>query len=308
MTAFTDAEVFSALDYYSATDVDEILSVQSLLFINPVVIRAQIMKKLGKGGMPRLSRIATLISVIGPNSDASAERLINRNPDQTGEDKVKGAMKLIAELSTLIRAVSEAGATIRGTQFQAAFPDLIYKSRVFLIKTKNWMPQRFVDPTVFPLKLQFPGAGALIPESMHDGYIKFMTSFSKTISRGLQEVNLTIVNQSLAWKIKGIDITDETANFDDSSKRAAPMDPNDIETVDPKTGRGGSGQFKTGGSATTGNYAGAYNVGATSNTAGPIPTAPPAPNTGGSAASGSGKGGKKSWSKAFASGGFKPVS
>jgi hypothetical protein len=255
MSEFSDQELYAALDYWQSADVDEILATQSLLFINPVGIRAEILKRVKKGGLPALSRAATLIAIMGPNPDATDQRIVVRNPDENKRGEVERARALVSELSAYLVEFSGDKNPVRGTQFQAAFPDLIFKARKFLMNTKNWSPQRFVGPDVYPLALQFPGSGALIPENMHDGYITFMTAFSETISRGLQPVNMTIVHQSLSWKIGGIDIHQDNS-YDDKTKTTVPDEAKQKTKVNVRTGRLGSGQMKTGGSSTWGHYEG----------------------------------------------------
>jgi hypothetical protein len=196
----TDHKDFKNFLFFEPNDIEDILKIQGNLFVSPATIRQEIIS--GTTNLADLSRIATLITLFGVNPNKSRGRILRT---QANIDIKSKAIKLLDELVVRLSNL-KANSIVRGTQFQAAFPDLILASRQFLI-SKNWVPQRFVEEDVLPLEFQFGGSGPIIPDALFQGYRDFCEEFTEKISQGKSTVNKEIMEQSLRWRLKQVSRT-----------------------------------------------------------------------------------------------------
>jgi len=205
MSGIIYAEVKSEIK----TEVKEYNEISSALIVDPKAIRETL---LGKEPADVLTRIAEHIVFIGPRPDRVTAKLNTRVAIKT--ETLNKINQRIQDLSSFIKKHS-----IRATQFQAAFPDLILKIRDNVNKNKGVL-QRFVPDSILPLLYQFPGSGPVVPDEFRgeDHYGAFNIALTKALSQNQQDVNWTIVNKSLEWSIVVVDDDDEKEKLERKSK------------------------------------------------------------------------------------------
>lgn len=188
--------------FYSPTDLDEIIKAQGSIFANPINIRSRLLTSYATDEAKKIiSRICTLIVILGPNPDRAYVRIRQRLAVSGSKDTK--ALDYVLELNKLLRDAQNKVAGLRGTQVQAALPDLIYQSRKFLMDKGLWTPQAFIKSDLLPVEYQFPGAAPIIPQEHLDAYPEFAEAFSMAISQNKRHANEQIVKQSMAWRIVG---------------------------------------------------------------------------------------------------------
>jgi hypothetical protein len=135
----------------SVIDAKDYTDIYSALIVDPKAIRENISKK---EHTDVLARIAADIVEIGPRPDRVQAKL---------QSRISVKPEIAQKITTAINEVTGfiKRYNIRATQFQAAFPDLILKCRVKLIKA-NAVLQRFVPDEVLPLVFQFPCSGHVL--------------------------------------------------------------------------------------------------------------------------------------------------
>lgn len=185
-----------------AIDVQEIINISSALVVDPKAIRTRLLDEFD---VATLSEIAASVVTIGPRPDRVRAKL-NRVSNVSNDIK-----KLILSHAQRLDKFQKDN-SIRITQFQAAFPDLIYAYRLE-IKGKGGPLQRFVDDSVLPIEYQFPGSGPILPKKYRteSHYFKFQERLSFVLSQGQLEMNRNIVQASIEWYITDDSQTGETS-------------------------------------------------------------------------------------------------
>jgi len=189
--------VFQDVKIEIKMDIKDYTDIYSALVVDPKAIRDNLLKK---ETADTLGRIAAMIVEIGPRPDKIASKILSRSiVKKEIADKINIRVQ---DINTFIKKHN-----IRATQFQAAFPDLILRCRVNLMKN-NAPLQRFVPDDVLPLIFQFPGSGPVLPLDLKNSehYGNFNIALTKALSQNTQEVNWSIVNKTLEWSIDVSDI------------------------------------------------------------------------------------------------------
>jgi len=178
-------------------DIKDYTDIYSALVVDPRAIRDNLLKKETPDA---LGKIASMIVEIGPRPDKIAIKIMSRT--QVKKEVAEKINLRIQEINTFIKKHN-----IRATQFQAAFPDLILRCRVNLMKN-NAPLQRFVPDEILPIIFQFPGSGPVLPNEFRnsDHYGVFNVALTKALSQNTQEVNWSIINKTLEWSIDVSDI------------------------------------------------------------------------------------------------------
>lgn len=171
--------------------LEEFNEIQSNLQIDPRSLRLKV-----KEDAKVLYAIAEAIVVTGPKPDKTLNRLNKR----VGV-KESSAEKIRVKARTILAFVAKYA--IKGTQFQAAFPDYIWKVRRDYLDI-NAPLQRFCGDTVLPIEFQFPGSGPILPLEYRkmEHYGVFVEALTKALSQGKQETNWLIANKSIEWVVK----------------------------------------------------------------------------------------------------------
>jgi len=190
MASFTFIENDYQFDYDANKDLVQALA------IDPRSIRVALLKTHATN-MTTLKAAVTAIAVVGPRAD----RVLVKEDKITDTDKRRNIISLANRIVDF-----ENDNSVRGTQVQAAFPDLILSTRRKLIKAGAQL-QVFVDESVIPLEYQFPGSGPVIPQKFIDdgSYAEFMEKLSRTLSKGTKGAREDIVKASVSWRLTGSD-------------------------------------------------------------------------------------------------------
>jgi len=180
-------------------NIKDYTDVSSALVVDPKAIREKILSLENKN---IISDIGECIVIVGPRPDRVLAKLATRvNVSIETTNKIKDRVQRI---ENLIKKYS-----IRGTQFQAAFPDIIFKARESVIK-QNGLLQRFCSDDILPIIFQFPGSGPILPDSYRnqEHYGQFNIELTKALSQGKLSVNWSIIEKSLEWKINLPEVDD----------------------------------------------------------------------------------------------------
>lgn len=184
---------YKAIVYEGDVDAEEFIEIQNALVVDPKVIRETIQRSVE---VSELKSIADSIVFVGPRYDKLRTKLEKRT-SLTASTKQK-ILKRASQIEDFCNKHS-----VRGTQVQAAFPDLILSSRRKLL-AKGVKLQRFVPDSVLPLEYQFPGVGPVLEEKYktEDHYIQFTKDLTRILSQGRFSWNEAIVRNSLLWTIE----------------------------------------------------------------------------------------------------------
>jgi hypothetical protein len=198
----TVSNVFDAVSVDVKIDSRDYTDVTAALTVDPKVIREKLLLSEDK---KIIADICECIVVVGPRPDRVLAKLSTRaQVSLEVQNKIK-------ERTTKIDVFCKKH-NIRGTQFQAAFPDIIFKNRDKLIKDDVKL-QRFVADDILPVVFQFPGSGPILPDSYRntEHYGQFNVELTKALSQGRLSVNWSIIQKSLEWKINvdGVDDYDD---------------------------------------------------------------------------------------------------
>jgi len=186
------SQSFNSISVEIKVNIKDYNDVTSALIVDPKIIREKLIQSESKS---ILADIAECIVVIGPRPDRIIAKLTTRvNATVDVLNKIRDRVQ---KIETFIKKH-----LIRGTQFQAAFPDLIFKARESILK-QNGSLQRFVSDEVLPIIFQFPGSGPILPDGYRnqDHYGQFNIELTKALSQGRLNVNWSIIERSLEWKI-----------------------------------------------------------------------------------------------------------
>jgi len=216
---------------YDAVAVDikidsrDYTDVTSALVVDPRIIREKILQNEDK---KIIADISECIVIVGPRPDRVLAKLSTRvnvsidlqNRIREKTNKIDGFCKKH---------------NIRGTQFQAAFPDVIFKVRDKLLKDDVKL-QRFVSDEILPIVFQFPGSGPVIPDNYRntEHYGQFNIELTKALSQGRLSVNWSIIQRSLEWKI----IVNGLEEYDEGLTTPAPTHTTSSSTPQAKTKKG----------------------------------------------------------------------
>jgi len=204
-------------------DSRDYTDISSALIVDPRAIRERLLSVEDK---KIISDIAECVISVGPRPDRVLAKLATRT--LVPIDIANKIRTRTEKIDTFCKKHS-----IRGTQFQAAFPDLIFKGREKLIKD-NVKLQRFCPDEILPLIFQFPGSGPIIPDiyRSEDNYGQFNVELTKALSQGKLNVNWTIINKSLEWRVnvEGIEKYDPSIETE-----PIPYTPSSTKTKEKKT-------------------------------------------------------------------------
>jgi len=182
--------------FYVQEGFKAIADAAQTIAIDPKRLREKILNDVGdaRKSILQLSRMAFIIAAIGPNPDRNQERIDNMSD---GDEK----STVTQANSDLWRLLTKFA--IRGTQFQAAFPDLVAAAMYHMESTWGIALREVIPKEVLPRYYQFPGSAPVLPDNVggktrEEVYILFQQKFS-TLVNG--DYNEQIVRQSLEWRI-----------------------------------------------------------------------------------------------------------
>jgi len=186
------AQTYEPLSVELKINIKDYIDISSALIVDPKAIREKILATENKN---LISEVAECIIFVGPRPDRILIKLSSRSsvPIEVS-NKIKDK---INKIESFIKKHN-----IRGTQFQAAFPDVLFKIRESILKQKGIL-QRFCSDDVLPIVFQFPGSGPILPDEYRnvDHYGNFNVELTKALSQGKLSVNWSIIEKSLEWKI-----------------------------------------------------------------------------------------------------------
>jgi hypothetical protein len=197
MTTLTALNVDSKTDLKTvistvySVNVVEYNEIISALSIDPKSIREKVIES-----KEVLLAISEAIVTVGPKPDKTLARLSKRS-----NIPVITINKVRTKVQTIMAFISKYA--IKGTQFQAAFPDYIWKVRRDLLDAGAVL-QRFCSEIVLPIEFQFPGSGPILPFNYRtmEHYGAFCEALTKALSQGQQEVNWLIAKKSIQWVVE----------------------------------------------------------------------------------------------------------